>query len=251
MIRQVVNVLVLAVVLWANAMAGSGALSGESIGVIANRYTSFFLPANYVFGIWSLIYLAVVAFVAYQALPGQRTGGAAERIGWWWAANGVLNIGWVVVFSFSLFGPAMVLMAALLATLVVIHRRVSDATEPLSLGDRIFVAWCFDLYFAWISVAIIANTFQYLTFLGWGGWPVGGETWSALMMAAAMGFAGYMALRRGAWIFPIVVAWAVFGIGDRFEDVPVILWSSYILVPAGAVLAVLGVRRRVAASRPG
>jgi hypothetical protein len=241
--RQILNVAVLLVVLWFNAMAGAGTLSGESIGLIANRYTSFFLPANYVFGIWSLIYLALVAFTVYQALPAQRSGGAAERVGWWWAVNGLLNIGWVVLFSFSLFGPAMVLMACLLVNLAVLHVRIADSPEPMSLGDRTFVAWVFDLYFAWISVAIIANTFQYVTFLEWGGWVLGAEAWSAVMMAVATAFGGFMAIRRGSWIFPLVVVWAVFGIGDRFQEVPLILWTAYLMVPVGLVLTAVSAFR--------
>ncbi len=106
MVRQIANTGVLVAVLWVNAMAGSGALSGESIGLIANRYTSFFLPANYVFGIWSLIYLALVAFTLFQSLPAQRSSRAVRAVGWWWAVSGALNIAWVALFSFSLFAAA-------------------------------------------------------------------------------------------------------------------------------------------------
>ena len=54
-LHGLINLAVLGLVLWANALAGSGALSGESIGLIANRYASTFLPAGWVFSIWSLI----------------------------------------------------------------------------------------------------------------------------------------------------------------------------------------------------
>ena len=60
-----------------NGAAASGAMSGDSIGVIANRYRSLFLPADYVFGIWSLIYLGLIASAIYQALP---TAGAERAV---------------------------------------------------------------------------------------------------------------------------------------------------------------------------
>jgi hypothetical protein len=66
--RQLANVFTYGAVLWFSGLAGSGALSGDSIGVIANRYQSFFLPADYVFGIWALIYAWLLLFTVYQAL---------------------------------------------------------------------------------------------------------------------------------------------------------------------------------------
>lgn len=231
MVRQVANTAVLIAVLWVNALAGSGALSGESIGLIANRYASFFLPANYVFGIWSIIYLALASFVLFQALPAHRGSRATQAVGWWWVVNGVLNIAWIALFSFSLFGAALAVMVALLGSLVVIHVRVADAAGPIRWSERVFVAWTFDLYLAWISVALIANTFQYVTFLDWGGWGVSGQAWSSVMMVAATALGGYMALGRGSWVFPLVVAWAVSGIGVRFSEISAIAWTGFGLVP--------------------
>ena len=251
MVRQIANTGVLVAVLWVNAMAGSGALSGESIGLIANRYPSFFLPANYVFGIWSLIYLALVAFPLFQALPAQRSSRVVQAVGWWWAGSGVLNIAWVALFSFSRFAAALAVMVALLGTLVVIHVRVAHTASTATWGERLFVAWTFDVYLAWISVAFIANTFQYMTFQEWAGWGVPGEVWSAGMMVAATALGGYMAVARGAWVFPLIVAWAVSGIAVRFQEVSAIAWTGFGLVPVCLALTLRTlVRGGVRSPRP-
>ncbi|HSG48287.1 MAG TPA: TspO/MBR family protein [Longimicrobiales bacterium] len=242
--RQLVNVAVLAAVLWANALAGSGALSGESIGLIANRYPSTFLPANWVFGIWSLIYLWLVLFTAYQALPSQRQNQALARVGWGWAVNGALNIAWVALFSFSLFGPALGVMAMLLVNLVWLVERTGWPDGRLGWMDRIFVAWPFGLYLAWISVALIANTFQYLTYLRWSGLGISAEAWSALMMVVATGLSAFMVLARGNWLFPVVFAWAFLGIADRFADVPLISNTAYAMTGVGLGVLPLGLLRR-------
>lgn len=47
-LRQVAGVVTFGLVLGLNGVAGSGGLSGESIGEIANRYPSAFRPASYV-----------------------------------------------------------------------------------------------------------------------------------------------------------------------------------------------------------
>lgn len=242
---QIVNVVTLVVVLAANGAAGSGALSGESIGVVANRYPSYFLPAGWVFGIWSLIYLWLLAFTVYQALPAQRRSGFVERVGPWWLVNGALNVAWVVTFSFSLFGTALVMIVALLACLVVMGERLGAHRPGVALPDRIFGAWPFGLYLAWISVAVIANAAQYLTYLEWGGWGVPDRIWSVVMMAAATALGLLMVIRRGVWIFPFVTAWAFVGIADRYADDPLLVRSAWAMTAVGLVGLVLvtGARR--------
>jgi hypothetical protein len=241
-LRQAAGVATLVLVLWLNGLAGAGALSGESIGVIANRYASAFLPAGYVFGIWSLIYLALVAFTVYQALPGQRANPLLRRLGWLWPVNGVLNVAWIVTFSFSRFGAAMVVMIALLASLLAIHLRIGLEDE-LPLRDRVFVAFPFGLYLAWISVALIANTFQYVTFLEWDGFGIDGTVWSAVMMGVATALGAFMAWHRRTWVFPPVVAWALVGIAVRFPDTPIVARTAWVMVGVGGVALLVSLAR--------
>jgi len=230
---QIVNVATLALVLVANGLGGSGALSGESIGMVANRYPSYFLPAGWVFGIWSLIYLWLTGFVVWQALPAQRRSGFVDRVGPWWLLNGVLNIGWVVAFSFSRFGIAMALIIGLLVSLVMLNDQIGTHRSDLSAGDRLFGSYPFDLYLAWVSVAVIANASQYLTYLGWGGWGIPGRIWSVIMMTVATALGLAMVSRRGVWLFPFVVGWALVGIGDRYAGDPLLVRAAWGLTALG------------------
>ncbi len=247
---QVVNVGTLVLVLVVNGMAGAGTLSGQSIGAIANRYTTYFLPANWVFGIWSLIYLWLLGFVAYQALPAQRRSGFVERVGPWWLISCLLNMAWVVAFSFSRFGTAMVVMVALLLCLILMGERLGAHRGGVSRGDRILGAYPFAFYLSWISVALIANTSQYLTYLEWGGWGIGERAWSVVMMVAATGLGLLMVVRRGVWLFPLVVGWALAGIADRYSNDPLLASTAWGLAALGLVGLGAGLawRRRAASS---
>lgn len=242
LLRQAAGVAVFAVVIWVNGLAGSGALSGDSIGVIANRYRSDFLPANYVFGIWGLIYFGLLAFTVYQALPAQRANLLLRKVGWLWFANGLLNVAWIIAFSFSRFGAAMLAMVALLGTLAAIHVRVG-IEDHLRWPERLFVAIPFGVYLAWISVAVVANSFQYVAYLEPGVSLGSGPIWSAIMMIATTALAAFMAWRRGVWVYPLVVAWAVAGIAMRFSDVTLLAWTGWSMVLVG--IASLGVSRRM------
>jgi hypothetical protein len=244
---QLVNVLVLMAVIALNGLAASGAMSGDSIGVIANRYRSLFLPADYVFGIWSLIYLGLIASTVYQALPTAGAARAVERLGVWWAVTGALNVAWLTLFSFGQFALALVVMLVFLATLVMIGERIRRGPLP-TLAERAFVIWPQDLYLAWISVALIANSFQVAHVVGFGGLGIPESTWAVGMMGVATLLGAVMAWGRGNWLFPLTVAWAVRGIGARYADLPAIAVPSAWLVPVGMALGAVawwvGARRR-------
>ncbi len=108
------------------------------------------------------------------------------------------------------------------------------------------MAFPFSLYLAWISVAVIANSFQYVTYLGWSG-PGTGALWSAVMMVVATVGAVGMVIWRGDWVFPCVTAWAFVGIADRYADVALIATTAQVCAAVGFVGLALGLayRRRV------
>ena len=218
--------------------------------MVANRYPSYFLPASWVFGIWSLIYLWLLGFVAYQALPAQRRSGFVERVGPWWLISCLLNMAWVVAFSFSRFGTALVVMGGILPRLIPRGERLGADRGGTSRGDRILGAYPFAFYLSWISVALIANTSQYLTYLEWGGWGIGERAWSVVMMAAATGLGFLMVVRRGVWLFPLVVGWALAGIADRYSNDPLLASTAWGLTALGLVGLGAGLawRRRMASS---
>lgn len=242
--RQLLNGAVFALVIVANGLAGSGALSGESIGEIANRYPSSFLPAGYVFSIWSLIYLWLAAFVVYQLLPSQRENPALGRLGLAWAINGGLNVAWIVTFSFALFWPAWIIMIGLLVSLITIHERVGLGTRSLGSGDLYFVAYPFGLYLAWISVALISNTFQLATYVEWTGFGIDGPVWAVVMMLVGAALATFMVLHRGNWLFPPVFAWAYVGLAVRHPNTPLIANSAYVMAGLCLIALVSGLAWR-------
>ncbi len=230
------NVLVLVIVVALNGLAATGAMSGASIGDIANRYRSLFLPASYVFGIWSLIYLGLIASAVYQALPTAGAERAVARLGIWWAVTGVLNVAWISLFSFGQFALALLVMVVFLITLIAIGERVrggKEGAEHSPLVEQAFLVWPQDLYLAWISVALIANSFQFAHAVEWGGFGIAESTWAVAMMLVATLLGTIMAWGRGNWLFPLVVAWALRGIGARYPEVAAVAGTTRWLVPAG------------------
>lgn len=219
-VLKYVNAVTLLAVLALNGAAASGAMSGDSIGVIANRYPSLFLPADWTFSIWSVIYLGLILSAGYQLTPARGAAESVARLGPWWVITGALNVAWITLFSFGRFGLALLVMVGFLIALVIVGGRLRDEGAPDGWAARAFVRWPFDVYLAWISVALISNGFQYAHVVQWGGAGIAESTWAAAMKVVAVLLAAVMAWRWRAWAFPLVVAWALYGIAARQAVLP-------------------------------
>ena len=64
----------------AQFMANALPFNGQTTGEISDRFQVYFVPAGYVFSIWGLIYLGLLAFAVFQALPAQRDNPRLEFI---------------------------------------------------------------------------------------------------------------------------------------------------------------------------
>ena len=70
--RQISVIVSILVTLIINGLADALPLNGQNTGQISDRFNVYFVPAGYVFSIWGLIYIGLIAFAIYQALPSQR-----------------------------------------------------------------------------------------------------------------------------------------------------------------------------------
>ena len=66
------NIAAFILVIVFNWLANALPFNDQSQAEIAAKYPSLFTPAGFTFSIWGVIYLALLAFIIYQALPSQR-----------------------------------------------------------------------------------------------------------------------------------------------------------------------------------
>ena len=113
-IRQWVNMLALVGMLIVNSASEAIPLNGQTSAEIANRLPILFVPANYVFSVWGIIYTLLIGFGLYQALPSQKENPVLRRIGYWFALTCAANGIWLVLFHYNLFALSMIAMLILL-----------------------------------------------------------------------------------------------------------------------------------------
>ncbi len=236
-LRQVTNVIAYVVTLVINYLAVSLPLGGQTTAEIANRYPIYFLPANFTFGIWSVIYLALGVYVVDQARPSQRDNPLHRRIGYLFALTCVANVSWLLLFQNLQFGASMLAMVVLLATLIAIYLRLGIGTVPVSLSERLRITLPFSLYLGWISVATIANASYVLYDLGWDGFGVSSEMWAAIMLVVAAGLTAAVIVRGRDIAYTLVILWAFAGIAIKQANTPLV--STTAIVLGALVLLVL------------
>lgn len=235
--RQILVVLAVFATIVVNILANALPLNGLNTGEISDRFQVYFVPAGYVFSIWGLIYLGLIAYAVYQALPSQRQNPRLRQTGYLVAASGLANITWLFLWHYEQFPLTLVPMLFLLGLLIVIYLRLGLAQMPVSTLEVWTVRVPFSIYLGWITVATVANVTAVLDFLNWDGFGLAPEVWMLVMLVAVLVIASLVSLTRRDVSYNLVILWALVGIAIKHSGV--ILISVAALVTAALVAAAL------------
>jgi hypothetical protein len=252
-VRQIVNVLATLAVIAVNVLADALPLNGLTTAEISDRFQVYFVPAGYVFAIWGLIYLALLGFAVYQALPAQRENPSLRRIGYLYALSCVANIAWLFFWHYELFVWTLVAMVALLLLLIAIYLRVGIGRSRVSAAETWLVRVPFSLYLGWITVATIANVTEVLDYLNWSGWGISPEIWAVIMLVVAAIVASLVSLTRGDVAYVLVIVWAFAGIAVKQSGMAMVAITAAALAAVVLLTLLAGVpltRRRLRVQEP-
>ena len=102
-LRQILVIVATVATIIVNVLASTLPLGGKDTGEISDQFQVFFVPAGYVFSIWGLIYLALIAYTVYQALPKQRDNPRLDRVGFLYVGSCLANIVWLFFWHYEVF----------------------------------------------------------------------------------------------------------------------------------------------------
>lgn len=239
-IRQVINVAAVFATIALNGLANALPLNGLTTGEISDRFDVYFVPAGYVFSIWGLIYLALVAFAVYQALPSQRDNPRLRRVGYLFALSCVANVAWLFFWHYEVFPLTIVAMVALLLLLIAVYVRLGIGRSTVPAAERWLVRLPFSIYLGWVTVATIANATSLLDYLNWSGWGISPEIWTVIMLIAATGITAAVTFTRGDIAYGLVIVWAFAGIAVKHADTRMVSTAAWVATAAVALVTVLG-----------
>jgi len=239
-VRQIVNVVALLATIAINGLANALPLNGLTTGEISDRFDVYFVPAGYVFSIWGVIYLALAAFVIYQALPSQRENPRLRRLGYLFALSCAANVAWLFLWHYEVFPLTIVAMGTLLLLLIAIYLRLGIGRTAASPAERWLVRLPFSIYLGWVTVATIANVTSLLDYLQWGGWGISPEMWAVIMLVAATVITAAVTFTRGDIAYGLVIVWAFAGIGVKHAGTAVVSTAAWGATAAAALVTAVG-----------
>jgi translocator protein len=246
-VRQIITVFAVVATILVNALANILPFNGQQTGAISDRFAIYFVPAGYVFSIWGLIYLGLIAYAVFQALPAQRENPRLRSIGGLFALASVANIVWIFLWHYEVFPATLAVMLVLLGSLIAIYLRLGTGRTQVSRAETWMVRVPFSVYLGWITVATVANATQLLYFLGWNGGAIGPEIWTVIMLAVAVVLAWLMAITRRDVAYLLVLVWAFIGIATKHAATPVVsnaAWIATALVAAAVVWSIVAGLRK-------
>jgi hypothetical protein len=234
-IRQITNIVATIAVIVVNGLASALPLNGQNTGEIADQFEVYFVPAGYVFSIWGLIYLGLIAFSVYQALPSQRENKYLRRIGYLYAVSCAANVAWIFLWHYEVFPISIVAMVLILAMLIAIYLRIETGLVRRPAVETWAVRVPLSIYLGWITVATIANVTSLLYYLQWSGWGISDVVWTVIMLIAGGVIASLMALTRRDIAYEAVIVWAYAGIAVKHAGVLAVSITAIVV----AVIVVL------------
>jgi len=250
--RQVIVVLTILVTIVINILANVLPINGLNTGQISDNFNVYFVPAGYVFSIWGIIYIGLIAYAIYQALPAQRENPRLQATGWWVVLGGLANSMWIFLWHYEQFVGTLGAMLILLATLIAVYLRLGIGQTKVSKGETWAVRVSFSIYLGWITVATVANVTDVLDFVKWNQFGISSVTWMVVVLAAVLVIAGLMNFLRRDVAYALVLLWALAGIAVKFPmegSVTTATWVTFGLVAASLVAAFLV--KRSATDKPG
>ncbi|MEZ5426565.1 MAG: TspO/MBR family protein [Pyrinomonadaceae bacterium] len=226
-IRQIFVVLATVGVIAVNYLAASGRINNVTPEVISDKYPTILTPAGYAFTIWSLIYLGLIGFSIFQALPSKADNPRLRPIRTVYILSCVANCAWIYLWHYELIPVALAVMFLLLGTLALINVKLRDApTNPEILLAKI----PFSIYFGWVTVATILNASIALVYLGVKTSDQTTQILGAILIAVATGLGVFLRFKLNLLAYPVAVAWALTAIAVAHGGETIIVVSSAIAV---------------------
>lgn len=239
-LRQVAVVVTTLAMIGVNILANALPINGQNTGEISDRFDVYFVPAGYVFSIWGLIYIGMIAFAIYQALPAQRQNPRLRAVGWWVTLGNLANAVWIFLWHYNQFALSVVVMLVLLASLIVTYLRLGIGRTTARPGEVWAARIPFSVYLGWITVATVANITALLDYRRWNGFGLSEAAWFWIILAAVLVIAALMSFNRRDVAYAAVILWALAGIAVKHAGVqPVTLptWITFGLVALALVAA--------------
>jgi hypothetical protein len=201
-----------------NFVANAIPLNQLSTGEISDMYPNYFVPANFTFSIWGVIYTALFVYIYYRLRNLSQSRSTIQTIFFYkvdalFTLTNVMNLLWIISWHYLLMYLSLVFMIGLFVSLLLLVLLIQKQSLPTLIPFRI--------YFGWITIALIANVtttivsdFQTYTWL-WNGGEVSEQIMTFLIIIIGLIIGAFTTWKHKDGWYGSVIAWSLFGIYVR------------------------------------
>lgn len=227
-----INGLFLIVTLVINTLGAVGIINGLTQKQISDMYVTLITPSPATFSIWSVIYSLLLISMIVMIVKKDDTyyQKAIDSISNLFRLSCILNILWIVLFSFVLVEISTLFILGFVITLVLIGVKLIQIRE----GRRWLLPLTFGLYSGWLFIATVVNIAAALVKLKWDGFGLTPEFWGSIMLIVAIVLLILVLLKIRNAVFTLPIAWAYFGI-YQFLQSPEGFKGEYSILPIIAI----------------
>jgi len=205
-----INGLFLAVTLAVNTLGAIGVINGLSQKQISDRYLTLITPSPSTFSIWSVIYsLLIISIIVMIAKKNDvYYQNAVDSITFLFRVSCILNIMWIVSFSYVLVELSVLFILGFVIVLSLICQKLLLIQEK----KRWLLPLSFGLYAGWLFIATVVNISAALVKINWNGFGIADGIWASIILVIALLLVISVQLKNRNVIFSLPVAWAYWGI---------------------------------------
>jgi tryptophan-rich sensory protein len=241
-LRQVLVVVVTITLIVMNSLSNLRMFGAQTNGDVSNKYNTLITPAGYAFSIWGLIFLGLLGFAVYQALPSQEHNPRFRTAGPWYIINALANAAWSPIFNQEWIGGALAVILIMFVSLFMVMEslRINPRTDmammrPVKAAETWLARVPFSIYFGWLTVATILNITLWFRANNFDLSGVSEPVWAigVLILGLIVGAVLYNRYRSAAFI--LIFTWAYAAIAVKQAATPTV----QLFAGAGAIIAVL------------
>lgn len=221
-----------------NAVFEVGQLGGVTSADVAYAMYVWFVPAGYVFSIWTLIYIGIAVWLVwYTRQAPTRNGGGFTAISSLFMVSCALNVVWLALWHFQAMALSLITIVALWFVLGAMYLKLRrPRNEEASMFGWIPIS----LYASWITVATVSNFAIGITWATDGGMLVVNEASAVVLSAVVLAAGVVLCWRFRDIVIPAVFVWAIIGVGVHVAPVNLIIAGLvFVLSFLGAVAAIV------------
>ena len=198
-----------------NVLANFLPINGITTGQVLDFYPNLFAPVAATFAIWGLIYMLLAGYVFYQlGLFQSKTNitdaAFPDNISLSFIISSFANSLWLVAWHNLQIALSMFFIIVIFLCLGYIFHTISK--YRLSFDKRIFFKIPFSVYFAWITVAMIANFAVFAVSRQWHNLFFVESTWTIMLILFGLVLGICVAYRYKDAVYGMVLIWAYSGI---------------------------------------